>query len=52
MPERLTPNAIIDLENEARRTLLWQVDGVEAGVAIIQENSLAFFVNGKATGVQ
>ncbi|HKB81427.1 MAG TPA: fused MFS/spermidine synthase, partial [Thermoanaerobaculia bacterium] len=45
-----TINAIRDWVNGARRTMVWDVDGRESSVALIDSNDLAFIVNGKADG--
>jgi spermidine synthase len=50
LPMELTPNNIRKWENNLRRAVVWQADGVEAGVAINVENGVAFYVNGKCDG--
>jgi predicted membrane-bound spermidine synthase len=45
------PNALHDWENGARRSLLWEADGVESSVAIVAApDALAFHVNGMCDG--
>ena len=43
-------NVLHDWENEVRRSVLWEADGVESSVAIVDSNALAFYVNGKCDG--
>ncbi len=50
LPKPWTENARIMWENGQRRGILWQADGVEAGVAIAVDNGLSFMVNGKCDG--
>ncbi len=50
VPKLLTPNTIHDWENRERRTIIWQADGVESGVAIRASSGLAFIINGKSDG--
>lgn len=45
-----TPNDLHDFINQARRGVLWEVDGVESSVAMTNSNALAFIVNGKCDG--
>ncbi len=45
-----TPNALHDWANTRRRTIGWQVDGVESSVALDTANGYAFLVNGKSDG--
>ena len=45
-----TPNAARAWENLRRRSIAWEVDGIESSVAIDKENGLAFVVNGKIDG--
>jgi len=45
------PNALHDWENGARRSLLWEADGVESSVAVVAApDALAFHVNGMCDG--
>ena len=37
-------------ENEVRRSVLWEADGVESSVAIVGQDGLAFYVNGMCDG--
>ena len=37
-------------QNDVRRSIVWDADGVESSVAIHGEDSLAFLVNGKSDG--
>ena len=50
IPRPLVPNSIRKWQNDIRRAIIWQADGVEAGVAIEAHNSLSFVVNGKNDG--
>jgi spermidine synthase len=50
IPHELTFNNVRNWENIIRRAIVWQADGVEAGVAITARNSVAFLVNGKSDG--
>jgi len=43
-------NALHDWENEVRRSVLWEADGVESSVAIVASDALAFHVNGMCDG--
>lgn len=44
------PNSLRDWENEVRRAVLWEADGVESSVAIVGSDALAFYVNGMCDG--
>ena len=44
------PNDLRDWENEVRRSVLWEQDGVESSVAIVGSDALAFYVNGMCDG--
>ena len=44
------PNALHDWENEVRRSVLWEADGIESSIAIVASDALAFYVNGKCDG--
>jgi spermidine synthase len=44
------PNDVEDWARNARRTILWEVDGVESGVAVSAGEGVAFVVNGKVDG--
>jgi len=44
------PNDLHHWENEVRRSVLWEQDGVESSVAIVGSDSLAFYVNGMCDG--
>ena len=50
LPKPWTENAKIMWENLQRREIVWEADGVEAGVAIAVESGLSFMVNGKCDG--
>jgi hypothetical protein len=50
LPKPWTENAQIMWENVQRRGIIWQADGVEAGVAIAVDSGLSFMVNGKCDG--
>ncbi|MGD0897353.1 MAG: fused MFS/spermidine synthase [Thermoguttaceae bacterium] len=50
LPKPWTENAKITWENAQRRGIVWEADGVEAGVAIAVESGLSFMVNGKCDG--
>jgi predicted membrane-bound spermidine synthase len=43
-------NALHDWENEVRRSVLWEADGVESSIAILGSDDLAFHVNGMCDG--
>ena len=43
-------NATREWVNSARRTLVWDVDGRESSVALVDGSDYAFIVNGKADG--
>src|SRR5262249_45118329 len=43
-------NALRDWENEVRRSLVWEADGIESSVAIVSAEALAFYVNGMCDG--
>jgi spermidine synthase len=44
------PNDLRDWENEVRRSVLWEADGVESSVAIVGSDGLAFHLNGMCDG--
>ncbi len=44
------PNGLHDWENEVRRSVLWEADGVESSIAIVGSDGLAFHVNGMCDG--
>ena len=44
------PNTLHDWENEVRRSVLWEADGVESSVAVVGSDSLAFHLNGMCDG--
>ena len=50
LPESWTENARIRWENLQRHEIVWEADGVEAGVAIAVESGYSFMVNGKCDG--
>jgi spermidine synthase len=50
IPSQLTPNNIQRWQYQIRDGVIWQADGVEAGVAITASNGLSFLVNGKNDG--
>ena len=50
LPKPWTENAKIMWENLERHEIVWEADGVEAGVAIAVESGLSFMVNGKCDG--
>ena len=37
-------------ENSRRRAVLWEAEGVEASIALMAEDGLAFWINGKSDG--
>ena len=43
-------NSLHDWQNEVRRSVLWEADGVESSVAIVGADALAFYVNGMCDG--
>lgn len=43
-------NGIREWVNSARRTLVWDVDGRESSVALVDPGDYAFIINGKADG--
>lgn len=49
-PNPPTANSIRAWENRKRREVVWEADGVEAGVAMVVNNGLSFVVNGKNDG--
>src|SRR5207244_11025812 len=49
-PKQSSLNQVRDWINSTRRTLLWDADGRESSVALVDPNDLAFMVNGKADG--
>ena len=50
LPKPWTENAKIMWENAQRHGIVWEADGVEAGVAIAVESGFSFMVNGKCDG--
>jgi spermidine synthase len=44
------PNDAHDWENEVRRSVIWEADGVESSIAIVGADGLAFHVNGMCDG--
>ena len=44
------PNGLHEWENEVRRSVLWEVDGIESSIAIVGADGLAFHVNGMCDG--
>ncbi|MEX0642569.1 MAG: fused MFS/spermidine synthase [Pirellulales bacterium] len=50
VPPKSQPNPLQRWLNQARRAVRWQADGIESSVAINEEDSLAFVVNGKVDG--
>ena len=50
LPKPWTENAKILWENSQRHGIVWEADGVEAGVAIAVESGFSFMVNGKCDG--
>ena len=50
LPQPWTENARILWENQQRHGIVWEADGVEAGVAIAVESGFSFMVNGKCDG--
>jgi predicted membrane-bound spermidine synthase len=44
------PNEVRDWQNEVRRSVLWEADGVESSVAIVGADGLAFHLNGMCDG--
>jgi spermidine synthase len=50
LPKPWTENAKIMWENAQRHGIVWEADGVEAGVAIAVESGMSFMVNGKCDG--
>ena len=49
-PAHDSPNAIREWLNRERRTLVWDADGRESSVALIDPGDYAFVVNGKVDG--
>ena len=43
-------NTLRDWQNEVRRSVLWEADGVESSVAIVRADGLAFHLNGMCDG--
>jgi spermidine synthase len=43
-------NNLHNWENEIRRSVVWEADGVESSVAIVAADGLAFYVNGMCDG--
>jgi predicted membrane-bound spermidine synthase len=50
LPKPWTENAKVMWENQQRHEIIWEADGVEAGVAIAVESGFSFMVNGKCDG--
>jgi spermidine synthase len=50
MRELTDPNDVRDWENEVRRSVLWETDGVESSVAVVGSDALAFHLNGMCDG--
>ena len=50
LPKPWTENTKIMWENSQRHGIVWEADGVEAGVAIAVESGFSFMVNGKCDG--
>jgi spermidine synthase len=50
LPKPWTENAKTMWENSQRHGIIWEADGVEAGVAIAVESGCSFMVNGKCDG--
>jgi predicted membrane-bound spermidine synthase len=50
LPATRTANAMHSWKNGKLRGILWEVDGIEAGVGIVSRNDLVFVVNGKSDG--
>ncbi len=50
LPDPWTENARIMWEHSQRHGIVWEADGVEAGVAITVDSGLSFMVNGKCDG--
>ncbi len=44
------PNELQKLVNEHRRSIVWEVDGVESSVAVEDQAQYIFLINGKADG--
>ncbi len=48
--EIASANSLRAWQNEVRRSIVWEKDGVESSVAIQNKDALAFYVNGKSDG--
>ncbi len=46
----MTPNKLRDLEAARRRNTLWETDGVESSISVVDDEGYAFIVNGKGDG--
>jgi spermidine synthase len=44
------PNARRDWLHAKRRRVLWEAEGVEASIALVADNGLSFYINGKSDG--
>ncbi|MBN1395600.1 MAG: spermidine synthase [Pirellulales bacterium] len=44
------PNALQNWINSRRRRVIWEADGVEASVALVDEVAVSFYINGKCDG--
>lgn len=44
------PNRIRQWQNEKRRTLEWEADGIESSIGIVAGDGINFYVNGKSDG--
>lgn len=44
------PNDIRHWENRERRRIMWEEDGRESAIALVDDDDIAFFVNGKSDG--
>jgi MFS family permease len=49
-PPSPSPRELKDWSHGVRRTIIWEVDGVESSVGLMAQNGLAFIVNGKNDG--
>jgi spermidine synthase len=45
-----TTNEMLEWAHFERRRVVWQAEGIESGVALVGEDGIAFFVNGKSDG--
>jgi len=50
LPIQPGPNDLRSWQQDTRRGVLWEADGVESSVAIVAQEALAFVVNGKVDG--